>query len=339
MKVMIIGGAPDVEREDNFSEYVRRLGEILSSEDHDFITCSPFPGSADLAFIKGVLASGEKSSIEIHFPNSDIIKAKIDGLEGEISSTECNLKRFPCQPPDIETDESKAHSWLYSQIRAMERASVIIAVGGKIGGSAQLLLGLARDKNKPIIPLSLFGGASKNYYDRFRYEFEDILIGQASLDDVQDNPNSLPEFLAGLVTSVSRKVKPGLKVFLSYSRDDENDADFVEMTLRRRGLHVFRDESELEPGHMVPDKIKEGIESSDIFLALWSVNYCSSPWCFDEIQLALNLKDEEKIDLWLLRLDETRIVPPRARNALYFDTTTRADLSIKLQELMSGAGK
>lgn len=339
MNIMIIGSSPVEADEEEFSEYVSRLGQILSAEDHDFIICSPFERSADLAFFNGVIAGGEGSQIEIHYPNSEVVSSKVDLLDAIISSKQSSLRRFPYQPPDVETDEAQVHSWLYSQIRAMERASIILAVGGRVGASAQLMLGLARDKNKPIIPLNMFGGASKAHYERYKYEFDDIITDQIGLDEVQFDPNKLPEYLMGLVTSFSRKRQPGLKVFLSYSREDENDADFVEMTLRRRGITVFRDESELEPGHMVPDQIREGIAGSNLFLALWSVNYCSSPWCFDEIQFALDLKVENKIDLWILRLDETRIVPPRARNALYFDTTSRVDLSDRLQKLLSGAGK
>ena len=122
--------------------------------------------------------------------------------------------------------------------------------------------------------------------------------------------------------------------FISYARERQADADHVEILLRRRKLRVFRDESDFGAGHIIPNAIREAIFGANVFIALWSAEYACSPWCFDELELALDRHAEATLDLWLLRIDKTRVVPLRARNLIYYDCETRNSLEGRVLELL-----
>jgi len=52
------------------------------------------------------------------------------------------------------------YAWLLSQTYAMDRSHGAIALGGKVGRSASLLLGLVDVRKKPLLPLTFLGGAA-----------------------------------------------------------------------------------------------------------------------------------------------------------------------------------
>src|SRR5690606_8235633 len=89
-------------------------------------------------------------------------------------------------------------------------------------------------------------------------------------------------------------------VFISYPRERPQEADFVEALLRRRNIKVFRDDSDFGAGHSIPSEIKEAIFASNIFLATWCKEYACSPWCFDELELALDRKEAGSMEVWIL---------------------------------------
>jgi hypothetical protein len=108
----------------------------------------------------------------------------------------------------------------------------------------------------------------------------------------------------------------------------------VETLLRRRNLRVFRDESEFGAGHSIPIAIQEGIFNANVFIALWSTEYACSPWCFDELELALDRHASGALELWLLRVDSTRVVPTRARDLVHYDVPTREMLEGRVLSLL-----
>ncbi|RBN36039.1 hypothetical protein DMN50_37535, partial [Priestia megaterium] len=66
------------------------------------------------------------------------------------------------------------YAWLLCQLQALESCQTIIAIGGKLDGSANMLLLLAESKRKKILPLSFLGGAAEQSFYRKRYELQDI---------------------------------------------------------------------------------------------------------------------------------------------------------------------
>jgi len=220
----------------------------------------------------------------------------------------------------------------------MESSHVTIALGGDPDGAANMLLLLADGKHKVVLPLPFLGGAAKLAFDRRRYELADRL-GQ-SVEELHDeaSASNVQDLLAALVKQTRPSNEPSARspsFFISYARDRQGEADYVETLLRRRNLKVYRDESDFGAGHSVPTLIREAIFEATVFIVLWSSAYACSPWCFDEMELAIDRHLESNLQLWILRVDDTRIVPKRARNLLFFDTPNRVAIEARVLELLA----
>lgn len=83
--------------------------------------------------------------------------------------------------------------------------------------------------------------------------------------------------------------------FISYSSKDKQDADHIELLLRRNHCHIKRDEHDIRAGEPLNSEIKEAINQSNTVLILWSKNYSESPWCLGEFNYALNLKRGKRL--------------------------------------------
>jgi hypothetical protein len=123
-------------------------------------------------------------------------------------------------------------------------------------------------------------------------------------------------------------------VFISYPRVRSEPADVVEMTLRRHGITVIRDEHDFGTGHAIPSEIREGIHRATVFVVTWCREYACSPHCFDELELALDRHERGELLLWIIAVDDTRVVPPRARTLLYQRGQTRDELMGTLSRLL-----
>lgn len=210
--------------------------------------------------------------------------------------------------------------------------------GGEIDGAANMLLLLADSKRRTVLPLPFLGGAAKLAFDRRRYELADRLGDVFNTLYDSNCTSRTAELLAILENNHTRHSQPkriSPSFFISYARNRVAEADFVENILRRRNLKVFRDETDFGAGHAIPNSIKEAIFEADIFIALWSSEYACSPWCFDEIEIALDRQENNALNIWILRIDTTRVVPKRARDLLYFDTFDRSGLAARLTDLIN----
>jgi hypothetical protein len=101
-------------------------------------------------------------------------------------------------------------------------------------------------------------------------------------------------------------VRPGIgnqipRVFISYARCRPEEADLTERTLRRRGFEVFRDEHDFKAGALLLGEVEEHVARCHVFVALWSRDYACSPWCYDELAVALVRAKAGTMQLWLLR--------------------------------------
>jgi hypothetical protein len=113
---------------------------------------------------------------------------------------------------------------------------------------------------------------------------------------------------------------------LSYAKARPQEADFVEMILRRRHLLVLRDDKDFAPGAVLPSEIRDNIHKAEVFVAIWCREYACSPWCFDELELALDRSQSGAQTILLLNVDGTRVVPPRARDIVSYPATSRHDI-------------
>jgi TIR domain len=94
------------------------------------------------------------------------------------------------------------------------------------------------------------------------------------------------------------------RIFISYPRNRPAKADHIEMTLRRRRVDVYRDERDFDAGRDLPHEVRAYIERSNVFIVVWCEEYACSPWCYDELALALNRHKEGKTQLWILCVDD-----------------------------------
>ncbi|WP_193759860.1 toll/interleukin-1 receptor domain-containing protein [Burkholderia sp. USMB20] len=281
-------------------------------------------------------ARGRSIEVEFHFPDDAKVRQSIENVVGQLKLE--NVHRIPHAPWQSDTEDGRRYAWLLSQLRALDSSNVTIAIGGHVDGSANMLLQVADGKRKHVLPFPVLGGAAKLSYERRRYELEDKLgLNFIKLQDhdVEDSLESMINAFAVGRDSVL-DAPSNEKIFISYPRARQAEADHVETLLRRRNITVFRDESDFGAGHSVVERIREAVFEATVFIALWSAEYACSPWCFDEFELALDRHSQEKMDLWIIRTDETRIVPTRARDLIYHTALTRQDLESRVIALIDG---
>ncbi|MBN9477263.1 MAG: toll/interleukin-1 receptor domain-containing protein [Burkholderiales bacterium] len=344
MKIFVIGGLPSDRLESSSEDQktlvrtCHALGKDLARAGHEILLCSPFEDSADIHVLRGAAELGcdLDNKVRFFFMDSPLVRER---LNAEVSSLGLqSVVRVPSPPPQTEDRQAQRYAWLLCQLNAMESCQVVIALGGNPSGAANMLLLLADGKQKTMLPLPFLGGAAKLAFDRRRYELRDRLgetieelHGEACVAKASDLVEAIttPSGAGG----VSETDSP--LFFISYARDRQGEADFVETLLRRRNQRVFRDESDFGAGHSIPTLIREAIFEADVFVVLWSSAYACSPWCFDEMELALDRHEEGKLKLWILRVDDTRIVPKRARDLLFYDSSSRAEVEGRMLQLLA----
>lgn len=341
MRIFIIGSiVGDETKIQEFDNFCTNLGKSLADKKIDLLVCSPYPDSADVKVIEGVKTSKNKNlSIELYYPESAEIETlwnrHLTGLDKIVK-----VSMFRQEAHVEEKKDAIRYSWLFCQIQAVHNSDFVIVIGGKMSGTSNLLARVADAQGKSIVPYPIFGGVGEFFFRKKRYQLIDA-IGQTNVEELLEktNPEELIDFIVkqswnGKLTKSNKRNSDTLTFFISYSRDRPAEADYVEALLRRRNYHVIRDESNLTPGQDIPNAIKENILKSDIFIALWSQEYACSPWCFDEISIALESHSVEGKSLWIFRTDKTRIVPPKARKMLWYDTETREEIEGKILSLL-----
>jgi hypothetical protein len=346
MKVFVIGGTTVSPDDDKYPKELRVLersmrqfGEGLIGVKHELLVCSPYPGSADLEAVRGAAGSAHArkgTNIEFHHPHINSVSEEVDHLKEMLNLGKA--KSFFHLPPVDATAEALKYAWLLAQLSAMDRSHVVVAIGGKVTGAASLLLPLAEEKRKEILPFTFLGGAAEQSFFRQQYALEDRLAqGVAILNDLGriDEAVSMLNGLAHPQTATEQgKIR---RFFISYPRSRPQEADFIEMILRRRNQIVFRDEQDFGSGQPIPAEIDQHLYQADVFVAIWCKEYACSPWCFDELDLALKRHKEGRLTLWLLCVDDTRVVPPAARDLLNYTIGSRKELEGTILKLLGSA--
>lgn len=343
MKVFVIGGLVSRAPESAAAEAAvlertcRTLGIGLAAAGHEIVLCSPFEDAADIHVLRGAAASleGRRAQVAFHYVDTAVVTQRLEAVVNELGLT-C-VSRIPYPPPQEDNQQSRRYAWLLCQLNALESSHVTVALGGDPNGAANMLLLLADGKRKAVLPLAFMGGAAKLAFDRRRYELEDRLGTSAVTLQREDGASHVSELVATMAQaagSTNRSRRESLSFFISYARDRQGEADYVETLLRRRNLRVFRDESDFGAGHAIPALIREAIFGANVFIALWSSEYACSPWCFDEIELALDRHSDGGLEIWILRVDATRIVPKRARDLVFHDVPNRAALEARIMDLL-----
>jgi len=115
-------------------------------------------------------------------------------------------------------------------------------------------------------------------------------------------------------------------IFISYSREDEQQALLLEKALTTHGVNVFRDRVSIYAGEFWPKAIGKGISQQNIFLLLWSKNSHHSHFVEFEWNTAIALKKT----IVPIFLDNTPLPEAlRAKNGLIFENIDETVLKIR----------
>ncbi|KAL4585959.1 hypothetical protein LXL04_010587 [Taraxacum kok-saghyz] len=119
-----------------------------------------------------------------------------------------------------------------------------------------------------------------------------LIIWLAHLKDGED-PSRKPSMASSSTASVLENFK--YHVFLSFRGEDTrtNFVDHLYTSLKRLGIHTFRDNEELEKGKRI-DELFKAIDESKFFIIVFSKDYASSSWCLMELAKIMNCQDGNK---------------------------------------------
>ena len=154
-------------------------------------------------------------------------------------------------------------------------------------------------------------------YDIFKREFDLIWKEKSYIDlDSSDIEN-----ISGMNITNSLKFH---SYFLSYCWENSDVADHIEVLLHRSPRQVYRDESHVKSGDQISSSIKNAIDSSETFVALWSVDYKGSSWCPHELEYALDRLHRKQLKrVIIVQIDDTEQSSMRVSNRLQLLGKTR----------------
>ncbi len=78
--------------------------------------------------------------------------------------------------------------------------------------------------------------------------------------------------------------------FISYFSGDKGFVGRLERDLRLREIHIWRDDSEIEIGDSISDRIQQGLADSYCFIIVLSAEALSRPWVKEELRAAYALR-------------------------------------------------
>jgi FixJ family two-component response regulator len=149
------------------------------------------------------------------------------------------------------------------------------------------------------------------------------------------------EVLEKALEAVKKQAKPERKphsYFLSYSWKNSKIADHVELLLRRNNIKVLRDQVTIRAGGNIPETVKDMINNSETFLALWSKNYNNekSRWCLRELEYADSRRHDKQnpYRIILLALDQTKDIPLNAVNDLRLTARDPASRELAIKKII-----
>jgi TIR domain len=319
-------------------QFCNRLGIVLARANIDLVACSPFPDSADFHTLWGYLESGA-GIVHMHRPRGESIDQQVRELSNLLGVEKAGrIKEWFYPEPEAAGDEARRQAWLLCQLMAIEQASLIVAVGGRLGHTASTILHLAEARRLPVLPFTFLGGAAEQAFRRrdwgHIYPSLDVtrLSDKDAVDEVVDLANQM----------VTDRMKPGgppgrpRSVFISRARLDVEYAQPLDRYLSEIGLTVLFGERELPAEKTVEAAIEDAVLRSDLFVVLWSRSYAASRYCYDEFHLAIRRNQAGQARLWVINLDGSDIVPPEGRHLQPLQARTPQQVVQIARDLLSG---
>ncbi|MEO1693513.1 MAG: toll/interleukin-1 receptor domain-containing protein, partial [Cyanobacteria bacterium J06631_6] len=113
------------------------------------------------------------------------------------------------------------------------------------------------------------------------------------------------------------------QVMLSYADEDKATMEKIRNSLRREGITVWTNTTDIQTGKDFVDSFKRGIEKADNLVYLLSPNSIKSSYCQQELDLAVKY-NKRIIPLLVHKTDEIEL-PYSLRNLQYIDLTDNID--------------
>ena len=82
----------------------------------------------------------------------------------------------------------------------------------------------------------------------------------------------------------------------------------------------------------------DALNDVNVFITLWCREYACSPWCYDEFDIAINKHQKGEMDLLILCLDNTRIVPKGARDLINYRVKNKKDIENEIMRFIYQKG-
>jgi len=335
------GQTPHPEREEaELAEFCWRLGACIARAGADLIVCGPFPDSADFHALVGYAGSGAGQRIHLHSPGDTAVADRADVLRAMDELVSEDLLRTWLYPrPDGRDSESVQQARLLCRLMALDHADVVVSVGGRTSTTATTLLHLAEARGKAVVPFAFLGGASRHAFGHSKWRHQpglgfDRLRAKEAVDDAMDIADAM---LTIRMRNTHGFAWPPQRIFISRARADAAYAAAASDYLARAGFDILMGEVDLGRDRMIESAIEEAVLRADLFIVLWSRSFAASRFCYDELDLALLRHHAAELQLWIINLDGSDVVPPGARAFPQVVARSPAALVELLDDLLGGA--
>jgi nucleoside phosphorylase len=291
------------------------LGHVLAKAGVQLLICSPFPDSVDYYAAMGYADAKCGGVIQFHSPTHSTVEEKRCLLRKTLGRPGLVIQDWNYPGPEGNEEDVWFQSWFLAQIQALEKADVVVALGGKVSQTASTLLHLAEAKGLPIIPFAFLGGVAQRSYERRDWSrlnpgFDSSIL--CDIDGVEHTIEIANRLMLDRMQSSLCPERPKV-VFVSFAHQDSAMANALRAALLKEGIEVLVGDEEIRTDQMITATIEQAVLRSDVCAILWSRQYAQSPWCYDEMSLAINQQEYGKIKVWLFNLDDSPIVPAQAR--------------------------
>ncbi len=230
----------------------------------------------------------------------------------------------------------------------LEERKIFIAVAGREATRSTFLAIIRADfhkihrtisrlKVKEVVPLPGYPDVTIDYPDLLKLRERGVRQYYYPKADVEiDVEHLLDSLEPGSRSYTEHADAPAPHTyFLSYSRENSDAADHLELALSRQQRSVLRDETHIAAGGCVSTSVEQMIQQADTFVALWNMNYAQSDWCPNELVYARTRQanGQKPSRIVLIALDQTE-VPIRFIDTLRLNGQVRGQRELAVQRLV-----
>lgn len=222
-----------------------------------------------------------------------------------------------------------------SQKNAERRDYILLESNLKEGNKVDITLNiygntLLRSEKKSIVWRGVIAKCSFDYFIPENININDLLcVAILSVDNAQVGEL---RFVTRIVEQLSSSndhaevfARHYEKIFISYAHQDESKVKYIARAYEAQGVDYFFDRHYLKPGDIFPLKIKQYINSADLFILCWSENAAKSDYVDLERKQALERAfpkdssfDKAPLSIYPLSIEPHAELPDDMKNYYHF---------------------